>query len=133
MSARIESTAFVEMSRTVLGQRDPSLTGIWPRASAFLARQAVESAVIDALRRRAPGAEQGTNRARLLCLTEFVPTELARRASFIWGSLSRVCHHHPYELAPTADELEGWIDEAESVATALANLPALGVRKSQPS
>ncbi len=27
----------------------------------------------------------------------------------VWGALSRACHHHSYELAPTAGELEGWI------------------------
>lgn len=129
MSSDIHSRTLLEISRTLLQVRDPSLRGVWPRASAFLARQAVESAVVDALRRRAPGAEQATNRARLLCLTEFVPSDLARRTSFIWGSLSRVCHHHPYELAPTVDELEGWIDAAESVTAALAQLPALGAGK----
>lgn len=122
-------TVCIGLSRTLLAHRDSRLAGVWPRASAFLARQAVEAAVVDALRRRAPGAESATNRARLLCLTEFVPTELGRRTSFIWGSLSRVCHHHPYELAPTAAELTGWIDEAESVAVALATLPALKAGK----
>lgn len=120
-----EADAVLALSRRVLRQHDVHLVGVWPRASAFLARQAVESAVVDALRRRAPGAERATNRARLLCLMEFVPTELARRTSYIWGSLSRVCHHHPYELAPTSDELESWIAEAEAVSTALAALPSL--------
>jgi hypothetical protein len=23
--------------------------------------------------------------------------------------LSRACHHHPYELAPTTDELRDWL------------------------
>ena len=30
-----------------------------------------------------------------------------------WGSLSRACHHHPYELAPTAGELATWIHVVE--------------------
>jgi hypothetical protein len=124
--------AYLELSRKVLVQRDPRLAGVWPRASAFLARQAVEAAITDALQRRAPGAERATSRARLLCLTEYVPTDLARRASFIWGSLSRVCHHHPYELAPTASELEGWIAEAEGVSVALHDLPTLSVRQTSP-
>ena len=27
--------------------------------------------------------------------------------------LSRACHHHPYELAPTAGELATWIEVVE--------------------
>lgn len=126
MTSEPESRVLLRLSRVVLDQRDPTLAGVWPRASAFLARQAVESAITEALRRRAPGAERTTARARLLCLSEYVPRELGRRASFIWGSLSRVCHHHPYELAPTSDELAGWVDEAEAVAAALEELPPLG-------
>ena len=30
-----------------------------------------------------------------------------------WGALSRACHHHPYELAPTAAELARWIEVVE--------------------
>ena len=26
-------------------------------------------------------------------------------------------HHHPYELPPTAEELEGWLDAVEAVIT----------------
>ena len=33
-----------------------------------------------------------------------------------WGALSRACHHHPYELAPTAGELSGWIEAVEAFA-----------------
>jgi hypothetical protein len=34
--------------------------------------------------------------------------------------LSRACHHHAYELAPTAEELTGWLAETERVIAALA-------------
>jgi hypothetical protein len=30
-----------------------------------------------------------------------------------WGALSRACHHHPYELSPTAGELVTWIEMVE--------------------
>jgi hypothetical protein len=30
-----------------------------------------------------------------------------------WGALSRACHHHPYELAPTVEELAAWIGVVE--------------------
>jgi hypothetical protein len=30
---------------------------------------------------------------------------VAARAEYAWAQLSRACHHHPYELVPTAAEL----------------------------
>jgi hypothetical protein len=34
--------------------------------------------------------------------------DLAARAGHAWSALSRACHHHAYELAPTAVELQSW-------------------------
>jgi len=33
--------------------------------------------------------------------------------------LSSACHYHPYELAPTAAELTGWIDDVEALVAEL--------------
>lgn len=71
---------------------------------------------------RAPGSERCANRPRLLCLREYVPDELAERTAFLWATLSRACHHHPYELSPNADEIVGWIADAESVVSELEAL-----------
>jgi hypothetical protein len=71
---------------------------------------------------RAPGAERCANRPRLLCLREYVPDELAQRPAYLWAALSRACHHHPYELSPTADEIGRWIDDTESVVADLSAL-----------
>ena len=30
-----------------------------------------------------------------------------------WALLSRACHHHPYELQPTRDEVLAWVEAAE--------------------
>jgi len=35
--------------------------------------------------------------------------DLAARAGLAWSALRRACHHHAYDLAPTAGELRGWI------------------------
>ena len=32
-------------------------------------------------------------------------------------TLSRACHYHPCELAPTAAELTGWLDQAAQIVT----------------
>lgn len=44
---------------------------------------------------------------QLICLREYLgDADLAGRVHLAWNGLSRACHHHPYELAPTAGELE---------------------------
>jgi hypothetical protein len=86
----------------------------------------VEAAISGVLAVRAPGAERSPTRARLLCLVEYVPTRLARDTAFVWAVLSRVCHHHPYELAPTGAELEMWVDEAARVVQELDQLADRG-------
>lgn len=98
---------------------DPSTAGRWPRAAALLTRQALENALDDLWRAKAPGVEQTSSHAQLLCLGQYVEDQrLAARASFAWACLSRACHHHVYELAPTANELTGWIDSVGAVLDA---------------
>ena len=41
----------------------------------------------------------------LLCLTASVDPDKAAPAAYLSAALSRACHYHPYELAPTAPEL----------------------------
>ena len=110
----------VGYSRTLLGRTDPEIAGLWQRAVAFLTRQALEVAVAQTLSTRASGAERCSARAQLLCLPEYVSTAPALEAAFLWGSLSRACHQHPYELAPTWGELAGWLDRVEHVIVELA-------------
>lgn len=58
----------------------------------------------------APGAEECSARAQLLCLGPFLgDDEVGRRAHQVWTALSRAAHFHPYELPPTREELEAWL------------------------
>jgi hypothetical protein len=103
--------------------REPryAAAGVWPRAVALLARQAIEVAMVEFWMVRAPGLEWCTAHAQLLCLPDYVrEREIAESASLAWGSLSRICHHHPYELLPTAAELRLLLDSTREVLTALA-------------
>lgn len=85
--------------------------GTWPRAAAFLTRQALEEAVDEVWRARGVALERADARAQFLCLDVYLrDSELAARCRYVWAALSRACHHHPYELAPTASELQGWTD-----------------------
>ena len=106
-------------ARRLLGRSTPQTVGIWQRAVALLARQALESAVADALAARAPGAESCPMRAQLLCLPEYVSTAAGLEASYLWSVLSRACHQHAYDLAPTWEELAGWLERVDTLAATL--------------
>ena len=98
-------------ARSMADRPDASTRGLWPRAAVLLARQALEVALKTYWSAKAPGVEDSPVRAQLLCLGNWISNEpLARRAHHVWGALSRASHHHPYELAPTRDELATWCD-----------------------
>lgn len=99
----------LDMARGLLHRGDPSTAGLWPRASALLARQALEASVLGLWKRRTLDLQGCSMRAQLICLRTYLEdAELAARAGHAWSALSRACHHHPYELAPTAAELQSW-------------------------
>lgn len=59
---------------------------------------------------RAPGLEHCSTHAQLLCLGEYIRDRtLVRSTVAAWADLSCACHHHPYELGPTGDELDAWL------------------------
>lgn len=103
-------------ARNLMERTDPATAGLWPRATALLARQALEAALDDFWRVRAPGMEHCSARAQLLCLPYYLgDEELAERVSYAWAGLSRACHQHPYELSPTSSELLGWLGTVEQL------------------
>jgi hypothetical protein len=112
-----------ERAREVLGWAEETTAGLWQRAAALLARQALEAAVGSALASRAPGTELCSARAQLLCLPSYVSTEAGLEAGYLWSVLSRACHQHAYELDPTWDELTMWLERVESVIGTLLNSP----------
>jgi hypothetical protein len=112
----------ITTTRDLLERPDPMTAGIWPRASALLARQALEAALDDLWRRRAPGLEKCSMRAQLLCLPLYVPEELAERVASTWAGLSRACHQHPYELPPISSELLAWIAIVEELISRVQSI-----------
>jgi hypothetical protein len=89
---------------------DPGLSGILPRATAVLARQALEAQLLVVLGARFPGIERCALRAQLLCLqTHLDDKDLAGEVAHTWWALTGACHHRLYELAPIALELEAWL------------------------
>jgi hypothetical protein len=110
-----DQSTLVRAARDLLLYSDPETAGLWPRAAALLARQALEMGLDEFWMSHAPGVEDASARAQLLCLPAYMDPPTARKADHAWEALSRACHHHPYELAPTAAELSSWIEDVNQV------------------
>lgn len=108
-------------ARSLMQRPDAPTAGIWPRAAALLARQAMEVAMGElwVTKRQTAGLSQSTLRSQLLCLTAYLDYGTASRAAYLIAALSRACHYHSYELAPTAAELLGWLDETAQIVALL--------------
>jgi hypothetical protein len=104
---------------TLIQRPDTLITGIWPRAAALLARQALEAAMADLWASQPQATEMSScpTRSQLLCLTAYLDPVTARRTAYLYATLSHACHYHPYELAPTAAELTSWLDQAAHLVT----------------
>lgn len=90
------------------------LAGVWPRAVALLARQALERGLDDLWGALAPRVRGVSRHAQLVCLGAFVSdAELVSDVRHAWHGLSRACHHQAYELSPTAGELTHWLDAVD--------------------
>jgi len=116
-----------DAAERVLASPGDVLVGCWARASALLARQSLETAMDRLWRSRAPIVVQCSMTAQLLVLPSYLrDQEAARDAAYAWSALSRACHHHAYELAPTASELRSLIKLTRQVAAAIeaATAPA---------
>jgi hypothetical protein len=97
-------------ARDLLRYSDPATAGMWPRAASYLARQALEQGLEEFWQLEL--LESSEPRPGLSCCV--------CGAAHAWNALSRACHHHPYELAPTEQELSNWIADVERVTVALS-------------
>ena len=105
-----DASALLDEARRLLAKAPGDTAGMWPKAVALLARQSLETALDDFWRWKAPGAQLASRYAQLICIGAFVKdATVAAGIRFAWNDLSRACHHHAYELAPTADELSRMI------------------------
>jgi hypothetical protein len=106
--------------RVLLQRPEAATAGVWPRAAALVGRQALETALATLWAEYAPGVERASMRAQLICLSRYVDPALAGRVSFTWAQLSAACHHHAYELSPTAGELTEWLETCEELARTIS-------------
>jgi hypothetical protein len=109
-------------ARDLLERPAPASIGGWPRAVALLTRQAMETA-LEEFWKASPSTARLCDCARktqLICLPAYLDPRLAREAGYVWAALSSACHYHPYDLAPTAAELSGWIDAVAALLTSIS-------------
>jgi hypothetical protein len=115
----------LDLARGLVCRVDPSTAGLWPRAAALLARRALEASVLGLWQRRTLDLESCSMRAQLICLRTYLgDSELAARAGHAWSALNRACHHHTYELAPTAWELDAWFTVVGELIHRIGSSPA---------
>ena len=102
------------LSRTLVSSDNWASSYWWGRGSAVLARQAVELALEEFWMERAPEMREASARGQFLAVRLYLEDEtLAAEGHATWSLLSRACHHHPYDLQPSRDEVVAWIDAAE--------------------
>lgn len=123
MKGHADPRELIEMADGLLRRADPATAGLWPRVSALLALQALEAGVERLWQLQALEFQGCSMRTQLICLRSYLAdAPLAARTGHAWSALSRACHHHPYELGPTAGELQSWfsvVNELISAASAL--------------
>ncbi|MGY1784692.1 hypothetical protein [Geodermatophilus sp. SYSU D00698] len=100
--------------------------GWWPRATGFLLRAVLERELAAYWERVAPGVEKCSMRAQLAVLRrpEYAGARITTDVAAAWLALSRACHHHAYELAPTLAELRGWAQTVRAATASLRRLAA---------
>ncbi len=112
--------ATLAAAQRLLDRKEAKTAGIWPRAAALLARQALEQGIDEHWRRKGVALDKLSTRPQLICLSRYVANkDLAGRAALAWSSLTRACHHHPYELPPGHAELGNWLASVSEILTAM--------------
>ena len=113
-----DPSELLALSRGLLSRTDAETAGLWPRASALLARQALEAALDRYWVARAIPLDACATLPQLICLARFLDDpDLAGHVRHAWNALSDACHHHAYELAPTVEELGALLDAVEGFVT----------------
>lgn len=115
-AAHVTAAELLDAAEDMVRHPRPGTAGLWSRSAALLGRQALEAALNELWSRKAPGVERASMRCQLLCLPAyFQDTGTARRAAHAWAALTHACHHHPYELPPTVEELDRWLDAVQAM------------------
>lgn len=116
--------ALVDRVDVVLSLPVGALPGAWPRASALLLRQALESAMAGVWAVHSPALERASFSTQLSCLRAFVSDErVVAEARHTWHSLSGACHHRGYGLPPSRESLALWSRRVRALVEELERVP----------
>ena len=111
----------LDAANELLERPDLSLVGAWPRAVALLGRQALEGGLDGFWEAEFANMKYASRRTQTLCLEQYVrDRSLTDGIRQSWAELTRACHHHPFELSPTAAELKNWLAEVEGLVSRLS-------------
>jgi hypothetical protein len=120
--APLSAVGAVKAARVVLTRPEAIPTASWSRAVAVLGRQAIERGMTDLWSVVAPPMTTVRNKkAAFICLRAYIDPALAGRVHYAWGAFSDACHHHVYDLPPSAAELSGWLDITDEFLAAVAH------------
>lgn len=106
----------------LMGTDGSGTKGAWARGAALLTRQAIEVSLAELWSQHSPGLARCPARIQLICLSAAaVDADVARPVRHTWSLLSAACHHHPYDVAPSRDELSQWIRVAARLNKAVTS------------
>jgi hypothetical protein len=127
----VTPTELLAAALRLLDRPDAKTAGIWPRAAALLGRQALEQGLDVYWRSKGLSLATLATKPQLICLADYLgDSGVAGRASHAWSSLTRACHHHPYDLQASHAELRDWLSAVGE--TLAATGPAGGAIVPQP-
>ena len=94
---------------------DIALGARGPRTAALLARCALEEWLDEqSTTWSSPAGKRPTTNSRLVVLSALQGVEVGERVKRVWHGLSRACHHHAYELQPSALEIKRLVAEVRA-------------------
>ena len=108
-------------ARALLDHPPSTQPGLWERAAILLARQALEEALDDFWRARAPDILHASMRAQLLCLGPLMNNDRdAADVDQLWGALSNACHFDAVQPTPGPAEVRAWLTDTQRLCQLLA-------------
>jgi hypothetical protein len=104
-------TGLVDAAYDVLDRPGAPQSSLYPMAAALLARQALEARVQSEWRGDEVSLALTSMTNQCHALRQLRDPAIAGRVFDTWSSLSRACHHHPYDLSPSPDEMKTLISD----------------------
>ena len=84
------------------------------RVAAVMARSAFEDWLDEQCTWAATAQKRPSTKAKLAVLDVLDEADVGARAKRVWHGLSRMCHHHSYELQPSPAEVRRWSPRCDS-------------------